>query len=227
MSMAAMMAMKANMERRKSGQSHLMGNDEMRGKTNPPSMGGEGWFVWDRMMQPWSTPPDRYEQPDEMRSNMQRMSYDGGNVTDMRTYRRKNEMWPGAHMERETAEERMEHQGRIGFGENGSHTERMTKEKAEKWIKSMKTPEGKPLQHIPYSEAQRLAPAYGFDGEEKALEFWVVINMAKSDNQDVGKKFANDAVDFYAALARDWLNDKDAVEDKLQMYKKYIVKPED
>lgn len=103
----------------------------------------------------------------------------------------------------------------------------MTREKAEKWIRSMKTQEGKPLQHIPYTEIQRIAPNYGVSGEQETLDMWVVTNMIKSDHQDVGKKYANDSVDFYAALAKNWLNDPDAVEEKLAMYKRYIVRPEE
>lgn len=191
-----------------------------------PQMGGEGWFAWDRMTPPWHLPPDRYGQPDEMR-------YEGGNVTDMRDYnRRRNEMRPNSHMEHDRENNDMYRQGKIGFGERDDRDDEfrgghMTREKAEKWIRSMKTPDGKPLQHIALSEVQRIAPNYGVDSEHKMVEFWVVVNMVKSDYQDVGKKYANDAVDFYAALARDWLNDRDAVENKLKMYKMYIVKPEE
>lgn len=189
-------------------------------------MGGEGYFAWDRMSPPWHLPPDRYGQPGEMR-------YDDNNVTDMRTYnRRRSVMEPASHMGRDERWWGMEKQGRIGFGERDGHDEefrggRMTREKAEKWIRSMKNPEGKPLQIVPYSEIQRVAPNYGVDGEHKMVEFWVVVNMVKSDYQDVGKKYAGDAVDFYAALAKDWLEDKDAVDDKLAMYKRYIVEKDD
>ena len=226
MSMAAMMAMRANQTRRKyepdmAGENERMRqrpaeHGDMRGKDPPmwrrdesPNMGGGGWFAWDRMMPQPHLPPDRYGQPDEMR-------YNGDNVTDMRTYSRQRNDMP---------EE--QHQGKIGFGEWADRGERMTKEKAEKWIRSMETPEGKPLQPISYAEAQRIAPNYDVGGEQDLMDFWIVINMVKSDYQDVGKKYAGDAVDFYAALARDWLNDRDAVDDKLRAYKKHIVKHED
>lgn len=189
-------------------------------------MGGEGYFAWDRMSPPWHLPPDRYGHPGEMR-------YDAGNVTDMRTYnRRRSAMEPRSHMGQDESWWGMEKQGKIGFGERDGHDEefrgsRMTREKADKWIRSMKNPEGKPLQVVPYTEIQRIAPNYGVEGENKMVEFWVVVNMVKSDYQDVGKKYAGDAVDFYAALAKDWLEDKDAVDDKLAMYKKYIVDKDD
>lgn len=191
-----------------------------------PKMGGEGWFAWDRMMPPWHLPPDRYGQPGEMR-------HEENNVTDMRTYnRRRNEMAPRSHMEHFHDHDIMSRQGKIGFGERDDRADElrgghMTREKAEKWIRGMRTRDGKPLQHVPIAEVQRIAPNYGIDGENRLVEFWTVTNMVKSDYQDVGKKYANDSVDFYAALAKDWLNDPDAVEEKLAMYKRYIVRPEE
>lgn len=187
---------------------------------NGSRMGGEGWFVWDNANQPDHLAPSRYGQPG--------MNYgEGDNVVNMRTYdRRRNSMTPESHMHGEEKNHHMMHGGKIGFGEQ-DHEKHMTREKAEKWIRSMLTPDGKPLQPVPMSEIQRIAPNYGVSGEKDMLEMWVVVNMMKSDYQDIGKKYAGDAVDFYAGLAKDWLDDKDAVEDKLQMYKKYIVETDD
>lgn len=183
-------------------------------------MGGEGWFVWDNANGPDHLPPHRYGQPG--------MDYnDENNVVDMRTYdRRRNTMAPESHMHGAEKMQHMMRSGKIGFGEQ-EREHHMTREKAEKWIRSMKNPEGKPLQPVPMSEIQRIAPAYGVSGEQEMLEMWVVVNMMKSDYQDIGKKYAGDSVDFYAGLAKDWLDDKDAVENKLQMYKKYIVEDDD
>lgn len=103
----------------------------------------------------------------------------------------------------------------------------MTREEAEKWVNAMEDPEGKPLKPIPMGDIQHIAANYGAKTEEDTLKLWVVANMMKSDYLDVGEKYAGNAVDFYAALARDWLRDKDAVKDKLVAYKKYIVKHSD
>lgn len=199
------------------------GGGEMRRRSadeNGSRMGGEGWFVWDNASQPDHLAPSRYGQPG--------MNYgEGDNVVDMRTYdRRRNNMTPESHMRDEEKSRHMMRGGKIGFGEQ-DHEKHMTREKAEKWIRSMKTPDGKPLQPVPMSEIQRIAANYGVSGEKDMLEMWVVVNMMKSDYQDIGKKYAGDSVDFYAGLAKDWLEDKDAVEDKLHMYKKYIVEDDD
>ena len=170
---------------------------------NGNQMGGEGWFAWDNGDYPDRFPPQRYGRPG--------MSYaEDSNVVDMRTYdRRRNGMNPESHMHGEEKNHHMMHGSKIGFGEQ-EHEKHMTREKAEKWIRSMKTPEGKPLQPVPMSEIQRIAANYGANSEQEILEMWIVVNMMKSDYQDIGKKYAGDAV-----------------EDKLQMYKKYIVENDD
>lgn len=182
-------------------------------------MGGEGYFAWDgNYPTPYLT-PERYGRPG-MR--------DDGNITDMRDYERRRSMGAMNHMGKDWSR-KAEHHGRIGFGENDDDDddekgEKLTREKAEKWVRNMRTTDDKPLQPISMAEAQRIAPNYGITGEHKMLEFWVVINMMKSDYQTTGQKYASGAVDFYAGLAKDWLEDRDAVEDKMAMYKKYIVK---
>lgn len=100
----------------------------------------------------------------------------------------------------------------------------ITNEEAEKWVRSMRDPDGKPLEPVSMTKVQAIAPTYGATTPEEVLELWVVVNMMRSDNLDVGQKYAGDAVEFYAALARDWLRDKDAVPDKLEKYRRHIVK---
>lgn len=112
----------------------------------------------------------------------------------------------------------------FGDGEHKSTNHSLTREEAKAWVDEMKDPEGKPLKPIPMEDIQRIASSYGAKTDEDTIKLWVVANMMKSDNLDVGEKYAGNAVDFYAALAKDWLNDKDAVVDKLGAYKKYIVK---
>lgn len=113
--------------------------------------------------------------------------------------------------------------GLFGDEKSANIHHEMSRAEAEQWVNAMRDPEGKPLQPIPISDVQRIAPLYGAKSDEDALKMWVVTNMMRSDNLDVGKKYADDNIEFYAALARDWLRDKDAVEDKLGAYKKYIV----
>lgn len=192
-----------------------------RGSRN--EMGGEGYFAWDgNYPMPYLT-PERYGRP-EMEND--------GNITDMREYERRRNMRPSSHMGKDWRE-KTERQNRIGFGEHDEdeededdEDEKLNREQAEKWVREMKTPDDKPLQPVAMSEIQRIAPNYGIEGEHKLVEFWLVTNMMKSDYQDMGAKYAGNAVDFYAGLAKDWLHDKDAVPNKLKMYKKYIAQKE-
>lgn len=171
------------------------------GWDEPNRMAGGGYFAWDNDNQ----------QPARM--GYDRPEITGGNITNMHDYQ--------AGKNRHT-------NGKIGFGEQDEdgmdHGWKLTHDKAEKWVRNMRTTDDKPLQPISMAEAQRIAPNYGITGEHKMLEFWVVLNMMKSDYQTTGQKYASGAVDFYAGLAKDWLDDRDAVEDKMAMYKKYIVK---
>lgn len=188
-----------------------------------PQMGGGGYFAWDgNYPMPYLT-PERYGRP-----GMENES----NITDMREYERRRNMRPSSHMGKDW-QQKAEHQNRIGFGEHDEdddddddEDEKLTREQADKWVREMKTPDDKPLQPVPMSEIQRIAPNYGIEGEHKLVEFWLVVNMMKSDYQDMGAKYAGNAVDFYAGLAKDWLHDKDAVPNKLKMYKKYIAQKE-
>ena len=54
--------------------------------------------------------------------------------------------------------------------------------------------------------------------------FFAVLNAVYSDYYAVAKKHGVNKMDFYADLAKAWLEDEDAVEDKAGKYFQYIVK---
>ena len=56
------------------------------------------------------------------------------------------------------------------------------------------------------------------------VEFYIAINMMYSDYYPVAKKLNVNSVDFYADMARAFLEDKDAGKDKLAKYFAYVVK---
>lgn len=58
------------------------------------------------------------------------------------------------------------------------------------------------------------------------LEFWVITNAMKSDYPKLGAKYGVDHIDFYADMAVEWLEDRDAKPGKAANYWKYIVKHE-
>lgn len=57
------------------------------------------------------------------------------------------------------------------------------------------------------------------------VQFWAALNMIYSDYVKVAKKHGvGDKIDFYADMAKSFLCDKDAPEDKLARYYEYIVR---
>lgn len=70
-----------------------------------------------------------------------------------------------------------------------------------------------------------LAQKYGIptDGE-RFWAFWAVTNAMYSDYGEVAKKFGVVSPEFYAHMAKAWLEDKDANPGKAALYYKYVVK---
>lgn len=55
------------------------------------------------------------------------------------------------------------------------------------------------------------------------LEWWVAMNMIYSDYCVVAEKLGTSTAEFYAGMAKAFLDDKDAQPDKLGRYYEYIV----
>lgn len=56
------------------------------------------------------------------------------------------------------------------------------------------------------------------------LEWWVAMNMIYSDYCVVAEKLGTSTAEFYAGMARAFLDHKDAQPDKLGRYYEYIVR---
>lgn len=117
--------------------------------------------------------------------------------------------------------------GKNGEHEGMRHAEEMDKETAERWVKSMTNedaahPKGgrwKP------EELKPLAQKVGIPTEGgKFWEFYAVANALYSDYSEVAKKYGVTSPEFYASMAKAWMEDADAVEDKTAMYYECIVK---
>ena len=62
---------------------------------------------------------------------------------------------------------------------------------------------------------------------EEALEpaeWYAILNAMHADYFNVAKMFGVDNIDFYAAMAKAWLCDEDAVEDKARQYWEHVAK---
>lgn len=60
--------------------------------------------------------------------------------------------------------------------------------------------------------------------EDKQVEFYAVMNAMYSDFYEALSRFGIKQPEVYACLAKAWMDDKDAVDNKAAMYYKYIVK---
>ena len=135
---------------------------------------------------------------------------------------------------------------RIGFGENrmhhgeskgsrmtegGSHMtgghDKLTREKAEKWVRSMQGDDPKSRGEMwTYEDAKMLAEERGLPTEgQDMVDYYVALNMVYNDYCKVAKEHGVDTEDYYADLAHAWLYDRDGKPpaEKLMAYKQYVV----
>lgn len=104
-------------------------------------------------------------------------------------------------------------------GEHG-----LTSDMVMAWVNGMENADGTigPTWSMEKTEGARIHMGIDCD----PLAFYAAMNMVYSDYCMVAKKFSVDSLDFYAALAKAFLDDKDARyhgAEKLLRYHKYVV----
>lgn len=192
-----------------------------QGRSNGGRMNREDWERRDggRMNYPGSPFPV-YQERDGMRGggyDMNRIGFnanrewDGDRVGMNMEYPMRNEMayMPG---QREAGHA-------MGAG---MMMQPMTKEEAERWVQSMRSSIGTRGQHWTMEQAKQIMTRHGY--QHDPTEFYVALNMMKSDYSKAAQKVGADKEEFYAAMADAFLNDEDANEDKLALYHHYIAK---
>ena len=92
-----------------------------------------------------------------------------------------------------------------------------TEDDAREWAKHMNPP-------ARWTMDQTTAVMQQNGYNHKPCEFWVVMNMLFSDYGKTMIRFGADKPEIWAALANDFLDDGDAVEDKVGRYWRDIVK---
>ena len=94
---------------------------------------------------------------------------------------------------------------------------------AKEWTSMMENEDGTKGPHWSMEQIKKVIEQRGMPGDP--VEIWVAMNMMYSDYCKVAKKLGVSTMDFYAEMARAFLDDKDAgVPDKLTAYYEYIVK---
>lgn len=99
---------------------------------------------------------------------------------------------------------------------------KMDRETAEEWTEKMKNEDGTKGAHWTFEQAEQAMRQRGIDCDP--VEFFVAMNMMYSDNCGVAKMLNVNTVDFYVYMAKAFLDDDDAKENKLMRYYEYIVK---
>ena len=103
----------------------------------------------------------------------------------------------------------------------GSSVMPITKETATQWVRGMQNEDGTMGAHWSYEQVKQLMAQKGVDCDP--AEFYATINMLYSDYGKVAKKLNIIHPDYWIDMAKAFLEDKDAPEDKLARYYKYIV----
>ena len=107
---------------------------------------------------------------------------------------------------------------------------KMSHKDIENWKRHMKNQDGTMGEHFKKDQVMQAARQIGVNPEEYGEHiFPLVMNMMYSDYCAVAKKFGLDRPDFYAELAKAFLNDKDfsgEPEEKVWLYYQCIAAPE-
>ncbi len=106
----------------------------------------------------------------------------------------------------------------------GAHSEggNFTQDMAKDWVKRMRGADGSTGEHWSMEQIKKLASQRG--AKKEAHELYAIMNALHSDYGTVLRKYGVEAPEAYLELAEAWLNDVDAVEDKLMLYYKCIVR---
>lgn len=117
-----------------------------------------------------------------------------------------------------------EHQMGHADGGDGDH---LTRKEAEEWVAGMKGADGSKGGRWKLAEIQQYAGNFGIHGEEKIIEFFAVMNALYTDYCKVAKKYGVDKVDFWADLAKAFMDDTDAMQGKVKTYYECIAMKND
>ena len=113
-------------------------------------------------------------------------------------------------------------QRQIGFQTNEQKP--LDKETVTRWVEEMEDGEGVRGGKYTWHQAQQYAMNMGITGQQRLMEFYWAMNAMYADYHHVGKKFGVDKPEFYAHLAKCFLEDPDAKGNKVEEYVKHVVK---
>lgn len=105
--------------------------------------------------------------------------------------------------------------------EHAEDVQPLTKETAMEWVAGMENADGTTGGRWSMEKTEEARTQRGIQCDP--LEFYVAMNMMYSDYVKAAEKVDCSSMDFYACMAKAFLDDKDARPDKLARYHRYIA----
>lgn len=125
-------------------------------------------------------------------------------------------------LKQEKPERKMQQMGFVQ--QDKGHESKFDKQTAMEWVESMEDVSGVKGGAYTWHQAQQYGRNLGITGEERLVEFYAAMNAMQSDYWPVAKKFGVDRKEFYAEMAKCFIEDADAVEDKVARYYECIAR---
>lgn len=129
-----------------------------------------------------------------------------------------------SHWGKGRGDDGMDFQGRVVPLHGGAkgHVKTFDKQMADAWMSEIKNEDGRQGPRWTEEQTRQVMKQRSIDCDP--LEFYVAMNLMYADYGKVFSKYGmGDRTEFYADMAKAFLEDKDAVGNKLAMYYEYIV----
>ena len=110
----------------------------------------------------------------------------------------------------------------IAYTMDNAGSGKMDKKQAENWTRHMKNEDGSTGAKWTFEEVKKVMQQNNVDCDP--VEFYATMNMLYSDYGKVFKKHDVATMQFYVDMAKAFLDDEDAVKDKLEQYYRYVVR---
>ena len=160
----------------------------------------------------WNTP--QYDEPAIKNTGRRVLGFSGGDESFKRS---------PDEMQRYSGDEMTYRSGSMEHGRGSSDSYMpLNKDMADMWLKGMNNEDGTHGPHWSLEQAKQLMAQKHVDCDP--IEFWAALNMVYSDYVKVAKKHGvGGNLDFYVDMAKAFLDDKDAKDDKIGRYFAYVV----
>ena len=158
------------------------------------------------------------------------LSGDGGKERHDK-HDRYEDRWEDVDREEEYDRKRKPYDARKGYQRRDREHDRyaadewepkkLTKSGAEMWVQHMQNSDGSSGAHWDYNQTEQVRQQKGYKCEPVA--FYAAMNMMYSDYCQAARDIGCNTVDFYAAMAKAFLEDADAPEDKIERYAECVA----